>query len=409
MVSLLPTVNKFELPPLSAILNESPLRNQLGHERTRSTSRPGSPLMSHQLSPASISRKDVHTLPPFGPLDSNVVAMQGKPDPTFGTPVFSRVTNPSFQHTPESISVPKTLSVTSLDSSAKKTPQNTKLFAFISHSPETFPLQEPTIDNAQLARRKRRRTSPAELFILKEEFSKGSTPNRARRKEISRRVNMTDKAVQVWFQNRRQSMRKHNQAKQEILLDPVIPQPISQQLHFTTSPLRSNSYFTDSDNGQVHNSIPNSDQSQSPSHFPPQGTWLNTSAVVSTPIKQLISRSSITNDFGSTMTFRLQATGPRPRKSSSPFSSGSGSANRNLVHVSERMDAEFLNKPIMKVSQQNFDFKRGLDNAKTPSKQLVLQDKSRSELNKSNSAPSIKISRDEDEECVKQLLSLHSS
>ncbi|ANZ76272.1 BA75_02361T0 [Komagataella pastoris] len=409
MVSLLPTVNKFELPPLSAILNESPLRDQLGHKRTRSISGPGSPLTSHQFSPASISRKEVHTLPSFGPLDGNAVAMQGKLDPTYGTPIFTRMTDPSSQHTPESISVPKTLSVTSVNSSTNKTPQNTKLFAFISHSPETFPLQEPTIDNAQLARRKRRRTSPAELFILKEEFSKGSTPNRARRKEISRRVNMTDKAVQVWFQNRRQSMRKHNQAKQEILLDPVIPQPISRQLHFTTSPLHSNSYFTDSDNGQVHNSIPNSDQSQSPSHLPPQGTWLNSSAIVSTPIKQLISRSSITNDFGSTMTFRLQATGSRPRKSSSPFSSNSGSVNRNLVPVSERMDTEFLNKPIMKVSQQNVDFRRDLDNEKTPSKQLVLQSKSSSELNKSKSAPNIKISRDEDEECVKQLLSLHSS
>lgn len=91
-----------------------------------------------------------------------------------------------------------------------------RAFAFISHDPRTFPLQEPSIDNEQLARRKRRRTSPGELSILQAEFCKGQTPNRARRVEIANRVNMTEKAVQIWFQNRRQTLRRQSNTQREV-------------------------------------------------------------------------------------------------------------------------------------------------------------------------------------------------
>lgn len=89
-------------------------------------------------------------------------------------------------------------------------------YAFISHSPSTYPSQEPSIDNAQLARRKRRRTTPRELAILHEQFDKGSTPNRARRIEIAKKVDMTEKAVQIWFQNRRQTIRRQSTAEREV-------------------------------------------------------------------------------------------------------------------------------------------------------------------------------------------------
>lgn len=81
-------------------------------------------------------------------------------------------------------------------------------YAFISHSPSTYPQAEPDIDNAQLARRKRRRTSAMELAVLEEEFSKNLKPNKEQRERISKRVGMTEKAVQIWFQNKRQSHRK---------------------------------------------------------------------------------------------------------------------------------------------------------------------------------------------------------
>lgn len=90
----------------------------------------------------------------------------------------------------------------------KASVDESKSFAFISHSQETFLSNEPNIDNARLARRKRRRTSPTELAILKDEFKKGTTPNKQRRILIAKKVDMTEKAVQIWFQNRRQAMRK---------------------------------------------------------------------------------------------------------------------------------------------------------------------------------------------------------
>lgn len=109
--------------------------------------------------------------------------------------------------------------IASTISSTPKRKRNTidesKSFAFISHSQKTFLSNEPDIDNARLARRKRRRTSPTELSILKDEFKKGMTPNKQRRISIAERVDMSEKAVQIWFQNKRQSLRK----SQNMILD----------------------------------------------------------------------------------------------------------------------------------------------------------------------------------------------
>lgn len=99
----------------------------------------------------------------------------------------------------------------------------TKDFAFISHSPATFPSQEPSIDNESLARRKRRRTSPNELAILNQEFIMGSTPGKSKRLEISKKVNMTEKAVQIWFQNKRQSIRRLRSCEKEVTELPPTP------------------------------------------------------------------------------------------------------------------------------------------------------------------------------------------
>lgn len=132
-----------------------------------------------------------------------------------------------------------------------------KDFAFISHSPATFPSQEPAIDNASLARRKRRRTSPNELAILNQEFFLGSTPGKAKRLEISKKVNMTEKAVQIWFQNRRQSIRRLRACEKEVTELPPTPDTsinssfssdttsdVSQEIQSNQSVLISNSPFT---------------------------------------------------------------------------------------------------------------------------------------------------------------------
>ncbi|KAL6950033.1 hypothetical protein ACO0QE_000703 [Hanseniaspora vineae] len=82
-------------------------------------------------------------------------------------------------------------------------------FAFISHSQKSFSQEEePDIDNAQLARRKRRRTSRHELSFLEAEFAKDSIPNKLKRKALAEKCKMTETSVQIWFQNKRQSLKK---------------------------------------------------------------------------------------------------------------------------------------------------------------------------------------------------------
>ncbi|ODQ65350.1 hypothetical protein NADFUDRAFT_51945 [Nadsonia fulvescens var. elongata DSM 6958] len=116
------------------------------------------------------------------------------------------------------------------------TPESTSKFAFVSHSPLSFdpnpetPDRTPypshyhphhhlhnhdfgyedthTSDPLSENRRKRRRTSPSELLILERAFIQCPKPTRASRDVIAQRVNMPEKAVQIWFQNKRQAVRK---------------------------------------------------------------------------------------------------------------------------------------------------------------------------------------------------------
>lgn len=85
---------------------------------------------------------------------------------------------------------------------------NDSQYAFISHSIKSFPSKEPKIDNIQLARRKRRRTNSKDLEILQREFDLNDNPNKLRRQRIASMVNMNERAVQVWFQNKRQLRKK---------------------------------------------------------------------------------------------------------------------------------------------------------------------------------------------------------
>lgn len=76
-------------------------------------------------------------------------------------------------------------------------------------SPTKCPILPTEEDEATLSRRKRRRTSPNELQVLDEEFARCMKPTKQQRREISRRLGMAEKSVRVWFQNRRQAHRRH--------------------------------------------------------------------------------------------------------------------------------------------------------------------------------------------------------
>jgi hypothetical protein len=76
---------------------------------------------------------------------------------------------------------------------------------FISQSPATY---KPGPELA-MNRRRRRRTSASELSVLESEFRKCPKPSKWVREHIAQRVGMTEKTVQIWFQNKRQSLRKN--------------------------------------------------------------------------------------------------------------------------------------------------------------------------------------------------------
>lgn len=63
------------------------------------------------------------------------------------------------------------------------------------------------------------------MAILNSEFEGGSTPNKVRRMDIAKKVNMTEKAVKIWFQNKRQSLRRLKSAEREITELPPTPEP----------------------------------------------------------------------------------------------------------------------------------------------------------------------------------------
>ncbi|RLV85153.1 Homeobox protein YOX1 [Meyerozyma sp. JA9] len=192
-----PSVGKPSLPPLSTILSSTPY--------------PGK-------------------LPSFDSLDWSTKSPSKRVGPVH------RSLSSSESHSPTSTTseVPLAVSEKSTKSS------NSKAFAFISHSPATYPSQEPSIDNAPLARRKRRRTSPNELAILNREFQSGSTPNKLRRLEIANMVSMTEKAVQIWFQNKRQALRKQSAVEKEVTELPVTPVPVKiAPRSFASTPIKS--------------------------------------------------------------------------------------------------------------------------------------------------------------------------
>ncbi|KAK3814095.1 MAG: hypothetical protein J3Q66DRAFT_345613 [Benniella sp.] len=57
-------------------------------------------------------------------------------------------------------------------------------------------------------RKRRRRTNREELEILEDAFAKSFLPDAATRQELGERLGMSVRAVQIWFQNRRQTLRK---------------------------------------------------------------------------------------------------------------------------------------------------------------------------------------------------------
>ncbi|GAA5999312.1 homeobox domain-containing protein [Rhodotorula paludigena] len=96
-----------------------------------------------------------------------------------------------------------------------------------------------TLDNP-LIPKKRRRTTPAELAILEHEFRVNARPDPLERARIAERLGMTARAVQVWYQNRRQKEKKESSCSSSIASTGSDPRDLDGVvLSFSSSPLPS--------------------------------------------------------------------------------------------------------------------------------------------------------------------------
>lgn len=70
-----------------------------------------------------------------------------------------------------------------------------------SNSASRRPPRKSTLTQQQ-KNQKRQRATQDQLLTLEHEFTKNPTPNAATRERIASEINMTERSVQIWFQNR---------------------------------------------------------------------------------------------------------------------------------------------------------------------------------------------------------------
>ncbi len=70
-----------------------------------------------------------------------------------------------------------------------------------SHPPPRRPSRKSTLTQQQ-KNQKRQRATQDQLITLEMEFNKNPTPTAMVRERIAQEINMTERSVQIWFQNR---------------------------------------------------------------------------------------------------------------------------------------------------------------------------------------------------------------
>ena len=92
---------------------------------------------------------------------------------------------------------------TALSSSPSSTPSPSTSSAITagSNNASRRPPRKSTLTQQQ-KNNKRQRATQDQLVTLEVEFNKNPTPTAATRERIAQDINMTERSVQIWFQNR---------------------------------------------------------------------------------------------------------------------------------------------------------------------------------------------------------------
>ncbi|KAL4970768.1 uncharacterized protein BDV14DRAFT_2016 [Aspergillus stella-maris] len=106
---------------------------------------------------------------------------------------------------PSTVSTSKTAAAnaTTSPSSAASTPSPSTSSATTALSTSARRPQRKSTLTQQQKNNKRQRATQDQLVLLEVEFNKNPTPTAATRERIAQEINMTERSVQIWFQNRR--------------------------------------------------------------------------------------------------------------------------------------------------------------------------------------------------------------
>lgn len=418
------TSTKTSLPPLSSILThaEDGSSHYTTMHKLPSVDSLTTPSTQTNQVPNFSSEQYVPQQYPFRhPVPQHTLQTPSKRNRNMSTPISTNP-NSSFDTSDNDINI------NGVEVTVKKTkvsPTNEKSYAFISHSPVTFPSQEPSIDNAPLARRKRRRTSPNELSILNSEFDIGQTPNKLRRIEIAEKVSMTEKAVQIWFQNKRQSLRKQSTVEKEITELPStvsITTPIKPPLQKAESQpfISSPSTFTTTHRTRSSASLPvishptmdtpTNQKTAFSSLSTPNSSYINyddsSNSIESTSPNLVLNETtkkqpvSLNSNASSTMTFKLMPARPASVNSTNKLGQKLADESQNSEKSSPKEE-----KPVPKSAdlQGLLNTASNTSSTETSPKRIPL-----GELNVNTTQSSKPLKKQNEKECIKNLLSLRA-
>lgn len=85
---------------------------------------------------------------------------------------------------------------------------------------QTATRQRKSTLTQQQKNKKRQRATPQQLSVLRTEFLINSTPNAKTREEIGQRIDMTERSVQIWFQNKRAKAKQFGRHKPGYPINP---------------------------------------------------------------------------------------------------------------------------------------------------------------------------------------------
>lgn len=100
-------------------------------------------------------------------------------------------------------------------------------------SPSTYTPEPPAAEPA--IKKKRKRADAEQLKVLNDTYNRTAFPSTEERAELAKRLNMSARSVQIWFQNKRQAMRQSSR-QASTSMPPTTNEPFPSSSHLGALP-----------------------------------------------------------------------------------------------------------------------------------------------------------------------------